>query len=204
MMQDPIWQPGDPILIRHASEDRVWYARPETVVRDEGSHILSYMQAGTPTIQNLIDFETGEFHGPEETTWKGNNILRFWNVGATHTVSLVWEAASGAFKYWYVDLQEPLRRSADGLVSWDRSLDIVVAPDRTWKWKDEDHFQRIQELRWLTSNGAQRLRAEGERVIANIERGDEPFCVPWPDWKPNADWPIPGLPPNWADVPPKL
>ena len=75
-------------------------------------------------------------------------------------------------------------------------------PDLTWEWKDEDHFQRIQDFGWITEDEAGKLRAEGEKVIERIERGEEPFCDPWPEWKPESGWEIPELPANWSEIPP--
>ncbi len=121
--------------------------------------------------------------------------------GAGHAVWAMWEAGGGPFKGWYINLQDKLSRSSEGVVTWDRSLDIVVTPDLHWKWKDEDHFKYIQKLGWITSEEAAELRAEGGRVIERIERCEPPFCEPWPQWRPNSSWPIPTMPDNWAQVP---
>lgn len=196
-----MWQPGETRLLRYVWENQVWYALPVTVVEDCGDRVCVYLQTGTPCKWTLIDFDTGRFDGPKDHTWHTSNILKFFEVGSSHAVSLFWEASGGEFIGWYVDLQDRLQRVTDGLVTWDRSLDIVVAPDLTWKWKDEDHFVRIQELGWITRAEADRLRAEGEEVIDRIERNVEPFCDSWPEWKPDANWEIPGLAPNWSQLP---
>ena len=70
----------------------------------------------------------------------------------------------------------------------DRTLDIVVTPDLQWRWKDEDQFQRIQDLGWVTREEAAVIRAEGERVIEKIEKRCPPFSEPWPEWRPNPNW----------------
>lgn len=80
-------------------------------------------------------------------------------------------------------------------------LDIVVEPDRSWRYKD------VAELEVLAGDGtfdagtAAAVRAAAEQAIALVEAGAEPFCDPWPSWRPDPSWPTPVLPPSWADVP---
>ncbi|HEV7721125.1 MAG TPA: hypothetical protein VGO60_07560, partial [Iamia sp.] len=45
-----------------------------------------------------------------------------------------------------------------------------------------------------TPEHAAAVRAEGERVIAEAERGDPPFDGSWLDWDPDPAWAIPALP----------
>jgi hypothetical protein len=40
-----------------------------------------------------------------------------------------WEGAARAFGAWYVNLQEPFRRSRLGFDTQDLELDVVVSPD---------------------------------------------------------------------------
>jgi hypothetical protein len=70
----------------------------------------------------------------------------------------------GEFAGWYVNLETPARRHADGVDTTDLVLDVVVAPDRTWVWKDEDEMaERIGWPHYFDQDGADRIRAEGER-----------------------------------------
>ncbi len=196
---DHYWQPGSPILIRHLFRGRVRYAHPVTVVQDAPERLILFLRAGTVVKFSDIDFASGTFDGPYDHTWHSTDVLKLLEPGSNHGVSLMWEAGGGPLKCWYIDLQDSFRRTSDGIVTWDRSLDIVVTPDLQWRWKDEDHFESIQELGWITSEEGAALRAEGERVIERIERRDPPFCEPWPDWRPDADWLIPTLPDDWAE-----
>lgn len=54
----------------------------------------------------------------------------YWARG--RPLDLFWDAASWAFRGWYVNLQEPLRRTAVGHDMRDQALDIVIAPDGSW------------------------------------------------------------------------
>ena len=141
--------------------------------------------------------------GPRDFTWQGTDVLQLCGDADSHAVWVMWDEKGGPFRGWYVNLQDRFHRVADGIVTWDRSLDIVVAPDLHWRWKDEDDFARIQALGWISEAEADAIRAEAERVIEKIERRDPPFCESWPDWRPDPSWTIPVLPGNWAELPPR-
>jgi hypothetical protein len=105
-----------------------------------------------------------------------------------------------------VNLERPGRRWDDGSTTGvagvdivDEDLDIVVSPDRSWQWKDEEEFLErlaLPEHYWVADEAA--VRAEGERVIKEIEAGVFPFDGTWCDWQPPPAWAPPsGLPAGW-------
>jgi protein associated with RNAse G/E len=98
---------------------------------------------------------------------------------------------------WYVNLQEPFRRSGFGLETMDLALDVVVEADRSWRWKDEDELALFVEHDAFDAELAQRLREEGLRVAGNLERDEPPFSEPWHEWRPDPGWRIPELPSGW-------
>jgi predicted RNA-binding protein associated with RNAse of E/G family len=64
-------------------------------------------------------------------------------------------------------------------VTTDHALDVIVDPDGTWQWKDEDDLTEAQALGVFTLEQATAIRAEGERVIAA-----KPWPTGWEDWRP--------------------
>lgn len=196
-----LWRPGAPVLIRYVWRNRVWYAEPVTVVEDTPDRIAVYLPAGTATKWTWIDFARGTLDGPRDHIWHSTDVVKIMEKAANHAVWARWAAGGRDFLGWYVDLQDPLYPVPGGLVTWDRSLDIVVAPDLSWRWKDEDHFARIQELGWISPTRASAVREEGERVIERIERRTRPFDEPWPLWRPKPTWSPLEVPGNWATVP---
>lgn len=83
----------------------------------------------------------------------------------------------------------------------DQELDIVIAPDRsTWRWKDEDKFERMVVEGVFSSDEARAIRAEGERIIREMQAGESPICESWEQWSPPPEWQIPELPPGWDMV----
>ena len=127
--------------------------------------------------------------GSIERTWT-NDVVILGRPGRAHAIWHFWE--DGAFKGWYVNLEEPWRRSPHGFDTADRVLDIWVAADGTWQWKDEHELEVAVSVGAYTPEQAAEFRAEGERVI------DEwPFPTGWEEWRPDPEWPAPTLPDDW-------
>jgi predicted RNA-binding protein associated with RNAse of E/G family len=108
----------------------------------------------------------------------------------------------GQFECWYVNLEERAVRWDDGAVSGvdvvDQDLDVVVAPDHSWRWKDEDEFAErlaFPEHYWVRDEAA--VWAEGRRVIKIAEAGEFPFDGTWTDFVPDPSWRVPELPAGW-------
>jgi predicted RNA-binding protein associated with RNAse of E/G family len=83
------------------------------------------------------------------------------------------------FRCWYVQLQDPILETPTGLETMDHALDVVVEPDGSWEWKDEDDFAELQRLGAFTPSQAAAVRAEGQRVIAA-----HPWPTGWEHWRP--------------------
>ena len=77
-------------------------------------------------------------------TWHGPGVLKFLPAGRRRTRCGGSATTTARFTGWYVNLEEPGVRWDDGEVAGvdivDQDLDIVVGPDRSWQWKDEDEF----------------------------------------------------------------
>lgn len=131
---------------------------------------------------------------PRDFVWRRGPVLQLVRPGDAHAVEVLWDEA-WSLAGWYVNLQAPLRRTALGYDTADWALDVLVEPDGTWHWKDEDDFAEAIALGVFDEAAAAAVRAEGERVIEA-----RPWPTGWEDWRPPADWePLP-LPEGWDDV----
>jgi hypothetical protein len=84
----------------------------------------------------------------------------------------------------------------------DEVLDIVVRPDRTYVWKDEDQMAQLVNLGVYSQADADRLHAAGSEMIDLIEIGASPFDDEWPHWTPTPDLRfIPEAPQGWHLMP---
>ncbi len=133
--------------------------------------------------------------------WR-RETLRLMFPGAAHSVWCSWESPGRRFRMYYVNFEEPFRRTAIGFDTNDHALDIVVWPDFRWEWKDFDEFEALAASGVFTPDFARAVRAEADGVLAAIERRAAPFDGGWVGWRPPAEWTVPELPAGWDTVPP--
>ena len=210
---------GRPVLYRNVTGGRLVNVRPCRVVSDDDRGLLLWLAHGSAVVVEVaadgrgirsMPFTewVGLDHRLVDGTWQGPGILKFIPPDVDHSVWFFRDQV-GRFAGWYVNLEERAVRWDDGDLAGvdtvDQDLDIVVAPDRTWRWKDEDEFTErlaLPEHYWVPDEAA--VRAEGRRVIKEIEAAEFPFDGTWTDFTPDPSWPVPhALPPGW-DRPPAL
>ncbi|MDG4769695.1 DUF402 domain-containing protein [Solwaraspora sp. WMMD792] len=211
------FQPGQLIMHRNVRRGRLGWVRPARVVVDDERGLLVWVDRGSPVVNEVADDGRGMRAMPftewitrsyriKHGRWLGPPVLKFLPAGAAHSVWWFRDDA-GNFLNWYVNLEEPGVRWADGDLAGvdvvDQDLDVVVRPDRSWVWKDEEEFAErlaFPEHYWVRDEAA--VRAEGRRVIKIAEAGDFPFDGTWCDFRPDPAWAPPAeLPPGW-DRPP--
>jgi hypothetical protein len=201
------WQPGDAIVYREVWQGRVWTGRPVTLVQDDPELIALYLADGThwqrpeplDASEDLFGclLPGGDWRLVERVLTHGDSLLLI-RPGEAHAVHVMWRGREREFAGWYVNLQEPLRRTALGFDFMDQELDIVVRPDLSgWAWKDEDRLARAVEAGRYTHAEAKAIRAEGERTLARLLAGEFPFDSHWEFWRPPREWPVPSLPEGW-------
>lgn len=185
---------GDVVAVREIWRGRIWKARPWIVVHDRLDQLALFIPKDAPT-------KIPPGSGIPRDEWEledgcvGHDALRLTTPGEPHSVLLFWD--EGRFRGWYVNLEQPLVRSAPGFDYLDQELDIEVRPDRTWALLDEDEFEEAQRLGVIGPEEAEAVRTEAARVLERIERWEPPFCDGWEDWRPDPAWPIPELPKGW-------
>lgn len=210
--EEAVLQSGDQIVVRYRTSGRSSGVIPVTVVEDSPDCIAYYLAAGTPT-KYPVDLDDaliplgiergGVGTRPWRVTdgvWHTNGRLYLIRPGAAHAFSVFWSNADWSFLGWYVDLQAPLQRIAVGFESEDYLLDILVEPDGSWTWKDEDEFDAAQRVGRFSPVEAAAIRAEAASVIEQIEARSWPFNAGWKQWRPDPSWKIPMIPTNWDAI----
>jgi hypothetical protein len=205
--------PGRPVLRRHYMRDhelaRVWVGH----VAADDRHGLwlwfasgsAWCSAGAADGRTFREVPFTDWGRVERTlhhgTWTGD-VLMLHPTGAAYSVWLFFQ--DGQFTAWYVNLERAAVRwvNDDGLVGIDTidyDLDIVVSPDRSWRWKDEDEFADhllSPETYWVDDEAA--VRASGAEVVKLIEAGAFPFDGTMTDFRPDPLWRVPTeFPAGW-------
>jgi hypothetical protein len=192
-----VWREGDVVVRRSVLNDgRVWLEIPVIVVRDEPQLLATYIAGGAPLRFPDGDWPTPNglhpWHGKDH--WRGHGVLTLHRPGEMHAMWLFWRGERREFAGWYVNFEEPFRRSADGYRTQDLELDIWIPRDGAWEWKDEGLLeQRVREGRFTPEQVA-RVRAEGARLAAELEAGRRWWDESWASWSPDPAWPTPAFP----------
>jgi predicted RNA-binding protein associated with RNAse of E/G family len=141
---------------------------------------------------------------PDEYVWR-NDTLRLMFPGRSHSVSLSWavESDARALLKYFVNMEEPFRRTAVGFDTQDHTLDIEVAPDLTWRWRDEHELANHVAEGFYTAELAAAARSEGENAIGAILRLEHECARRgWREWAPPRAWGIPSFVEGWDRAPP--
>ena len=90
-------------------------------------------------------------------------------------------------------MQSRLTRTPLGFDLRDHQLDILVEPNREWRWKDEDELDICVQDGRVSLEETKAIRAEGQRAVEEIEQNTGPFAAGWENWTPDPKLPRPTL-----------
>jgi hypothetical protein len=222
------WQPGDQITLRYTGihdgkvRDRpgLMHGFAHYVVEDRDDLLALWMPAGAE--RRFIDL-ADRSQTVEPVVWKLDTV-RLMFPGKAYGIFMFWTAGSGAwwneaaaepqvgffrrnydrppgtFLGWYVNLEAPFVRTAIGVDTSDNSLDVVVAPEFAWRWKDEDQTQHWEDMGVFTRADTESFYAAGREVIADVEARRFPFDGSYLDYRPDPQWGIPQFHTDWDRV----
>jgi Protein of unknown function (DUF402) len=201
---------GTEILWRYrSSRSAVESVRPMRVVRDDAAGLVAWLAPGTAILRPaladgselrsvpLADRFDYARHGRASRldTWQGQGVLKIAPTGAPWSVWLFW-SEGWDFRGWYVNLEELHERIDHAVVTQDHVLDIVVAPDRTTRRKDEDELEIAVAGGRYSAAAADGFRRDAAAAEDVVRRWGSPFCDHWEDWRPDPGWPAAPLPPE--------
>lgn len=204
------YRPGDVAALRYITTDgRIEMCWPCRVVEDRQDLLALFIAAGSP-------YKAGpkrtaaekramrkERLPPDEYVWR-KDTLRLMFPGRRHSVYLFWDhdGSRRDLAYYFVNLEEPFRRTAVGFDTQDHTLDVVITPDLAWRWRDEEELANHVKEGFYTEALAAAVRAEGTEVISAIcERRTHPCLDRWAEWAPDAGWQTPEIPAGWDTAP---
>lgn len=196
------FEPGESAALREIWEGRIWSARPVTVVEDAEEQITLFIRAGARWMAPFRNGQRLKIQQAEyelmEQPYKAH-VLSFAWPGNPAAV-LLFYGSDWSPSHWYVNLEDPLRRSPVGFDTLDHKLDVIVELDGSWRWKDEDQFVEVIERGLLDPGQGRGLRNEAEGAVRRIVEHEPPFDRDWYGWRPDPAWPPPTLPDGWDRV----
>lgn len=210
------WQPGTPIAMRGIAHDRVWMAHAVRVVEHTSDWLAVYLQpgaeckipggligrkySGSNNHGSRWDEQDGRVWSLMDWNWQHRSALIVMRPDKYYAVYKFWLAETGAFEGWYVNFQVPYRTTATSVDTLDLEIDMVIAPDLTWQWKDEAEYDRGVKRGSITPTQAKEVSAAREEILELVQSGAPLLAQPWPEWRPNPEWTAPALPVDWQLV----
>jgi hypothetical protein len=138
---------------------------------------------------------------PDEYVWR-SDTLRLMFPERSHSVWLFWEGRGDLRRFvrYFVNLEEPFRRTPIGFDTQDHTLDAIVTPDLSWRWRDEDELRNHVTEEFYTPELAEAVWAEGRAAVDTLVRREHPACG-WTTWLPDATWKLPVIDAAWCTSP---
>jgi hypothetical protein len=200
---------GEVAALRYITTDeRIEMCWPCRVVADDAGLLALFIAAGSPykagPKRSAAAKRAAPLHDvpPHEYVWR-NDTLRLMLPGRRHSVSLFWARAPEPRRLlkYFVNMEEPFRRTAVGFDTQDHTLDIEITPELDWRWRDEEELANHVTQGFYTAALASAVRAEGEQVIAAILRNEHPCLRNWREWTPPPEWRVPDFVEGWSTAP---
>jgi hypothetical protein len=204
MIAKTLWTPGAQVTLRGVGA-RVYWAYPAIVVEDAASLVALYIPCGVngrnvdkkPTPQELLSPEKIRI---VESRWHRTDVLMLIVPGDAFSTYVMWNSGTQVLDCWYINLQEPIRRTRIGFDTMDHMLDVVVSPDMsTWRWKDDDEFSEAERVGFYSPEKAREIWAEGERAVKLVTSQRRSFYEKWKTWQVQTGWALPQLSPLWEN-----
>ncbi|MEV6629186.1 DUF402 domain-containing protein [Actinoplanes sp. NPDC051470] len=187
------------VYVRHWQRHQLGGLFPFHPVRRDDDGVLLWSPAGTvgwlfnmPDGRGLAQTPLPEWSSARRvpvpiTSRRGT--LTWHPAGRDYSVRWLFEP-DGSFIAWYGNIEAPAAVNGDVLDTADWDLDVVIGPDRAWRWKDEEVFTaRLAEPDAYWVPDERRVRAAGHEIIALAEAGEFPFDGTWCDFRPDPSWP---------------
>lgn len=210
---------GDIVVHRGVYKQKVWYARPATVVEDDetwtkllllpgsvcqfpaGLIERKYSESPKDNCLNRWDEQASDHWEKVERLWQTNRFLILNQPNKYYSISLIWNDESNKFICWYVNFELPLTRNSIGFDTLDLEIDLVVKPDLSFEWKDGEEYADGVNRGIITADQVQQIELAKVEVLDKIANKEYPFNDhTLIDWRPPKSWEPPQLIEGWDIV----
>lgn len=197
------------MLLRYFYEDgRHQAALPVRVVEDSSPRLALWLSEGT----DIMYWATRDGRDPRSLPleqrfterlataprqWSGSGVLRVLLPDTPYQVLHFWDT-DGTFRNWYVNFEAPMYRRGARVDTVDWHLDLLIAPDGTWQWKDENEAEAAVAAGQLTRERLGDARAHATEIVGDLSV----FIARVGDWRgfrPSDEWSALDLPRDWAE-----
>jgi hypothetical protein len=172
---------GAVVTVREVLHGRVWLEFPETVVADDGEVLATLQRDGSR--MTFHEHPWGPHPWGQLDAWRGPTVLKLRRAGDWYSV---WKFFEGEdFRFWYVNFEQPVLRTDDGVDVNDLQLDLVIDPDGSWRWKDVEHLGPALASGRIDLTELRGVLDAAPGVVDLLERDDRWWST-WDAWTPTS------------------
>ena len=132
--------------------------------------------------------------------WEDTDVLLIARPGDWYSVWLLWAGPERTLTRYYVNFEEPWRRTPLGFDTRDLGVDLVVDLDRRTRWKDVAAYEQRIADGFIPPEQAEQVERARSEVLARIDRREGVFAGRYDDWQPDPAWPMPTVRDGWDRV----
>jgi hypothetical protein len=189
-----MWNPGDTVVRRYWSGERVTTLFVHRVIADDERGLRLWLPAGTPywriqtrdgRTQHQAPFEV---LAPEarlvRTLWTGVDALIWMSESTDYALWTFWDPTTRSLTKRYGNIEAAMRCTEINGVhvvdTVDYALDVDFLDETTWRWKDEDEVEeRSEHDGYWPAACVEDIRQFGRQLIERFETGAFPFVDEW-------------------------
>ncbi len=209
-----MWNPGERVVLRGIVNERVWSALSVIVVKDtlEETTLLLLPGAQCAYPEGYFRWKHGDYSQGtrwqeaksnawtfREFVWQRNRFLIFLEPQKYYAIFYTWHHDTDQFTCYYINFQLPYRRSHCGFDTLDLDLDLVIDPQFTWRWKDEDAYREGIQEGGIHEQWVDGIEHAQQEVFDKIHKRCYPLDGSWMHWRPDPSWNPPRLPERWDE-----
>jgi Protein of unknown function (DUF402) len=209
-MDDRLLPVGSTAVIRGVFNGRTWYEWSVRVLDASNSSVTTARWPGAATRDISLYIEslrTGSSELREQarqarargdwqladSAWQRTGVVEQVVADRWFSASRMFDSA-GTLLCGYVNFERPPSWRDDGWDTCDLALDLVVEPDGSWRWKDEDEYEQGRRLGLITDAEHKSVQAARDEAVALVEARSGMFDgIPEKDWLPDRTWALPSL-----------
>lgn len=194
------WQPGEVVVHREIWRGTPWCASPVVVVEDAPGLLVTYIPEEAPfAFPPSADGRPHPWAG--RGGWTGHGVLVLRRPGEAYSVWHFWDGPERRFAGWYLNLEEPFRRTSIGYDTQDLELDVWIPVDEPWRFKDEEKLDEgVRDGRYTEAQVAA-TRSLGATIGTLLDRGERWWDERWTSFEPHPTWRAPSFPDGWEEAP---
>ena len=185
-------------VVQDVGDELVWAVFPGVEMLSRASYVES-LRKGTK-IHNLDELAAGEW--TLASAPMGDGAILIFQLPDVYFSVMLFFTRGGELRRRYVNVERPYRRTPIGFDTSDLLVDLVVEPDGTCRWKDEEEYEQGRRLGLVSDTDHAKLEVAREQALAMVERRVSPFDDRWLSWRPDPSWTVPTLPDDVTSMPP--